>query len=1072
MQVMIRFGGGLIDVRKIATVLLLTGSFIAGLLFLLPGLISTDWARLELGRQLSNASGMAIRLEGPVRLSFIPRLAVVAKDISLASAEDDVSINVPRFSTAITLSSLWSDRFEIEAIALREPVIALTATANADLPAAPSEQVQTDPFASIVDSLERLAVNRVTIENGTVISRDVAGNTSTVSAIDADLRVPDLDRKASFSFAAAKDAQRIEVSGTLSALRPILKRLPAEIAIEARLEPPPAPELSSLSATGEIRLNQNGSYQIRDGRFDIGGQNFRLDALYQPGERHHFYTDLTAKRIDIDAFTGGAQSDARQGQVSGEADDIDFLMLSDFDAEISIAIDELVGADVQASNVLLAATLRDGRLEAKLDHLGLDAGSIAATVSTDVREVPPTIQGHIASSGLDIESMAQFIGQTVPLSGKLTIDTAFAFRGLTEQRIRASANLRGTVGIRDGMVRLVDLVGPQDGSPDDITGLNLDIEIHDIGQPVEIAGNLDWRGEAVAFRSEVAPLDFLSSASIADASGPVSLSIASRFLEASANGIAGGSGTFSGQVSAASPSVDKLIEWLSQDGLEGPRKFSFKGDIDVGPAGLSFKNAAVALNGVAASGEGSVELGGPLTIRTSLEVAELDFAALAGGEHTASDGKPDPGPVVDIPIDLSFLRDLDAKVEIKADKIGYERVFAGPMSTTLVIESGKAHLLAPQSPFYGGTIAAEMTADGSKDVASIEFSATIDGTEAASLLRDAADFDRIEGTLDTTVAITGTGNTSKSLARSLNGSAAVKVSDGALRGINIAEVYNNLVGLHSKGFEQDADKKTGFTELGASFVIENGVAQTGDINLLGPLVRMDGAGRIDLAEQTLDIRLNPRVVASLTGQGGDIAAEGLGVPVVVEGSLSGPRIYPDLSSLLKDPKGALDALSRLGLPTGKLGLDQLIPGQQQSGDDDAGKSPADLIGDLLEEGIKDAGDRTGFADRIDDALPGPGNDLTEPVATEPRDLEGAAKAIIGDLLKNRTPLPEASSEPQEGAVMPADNTDADTAPIPDQNPSDDLETREPIHSDPNPVSTKPQSARRGEIESLLGQLLE
>ncbi|TGS08892.1 AsmA family protein, partial [Mesorhizobium sp. M4B.F.Ca.ET.190.01.1.1] len=105
----------------------------------------------------------------------------------------------------------------------------------------------------------------------------------------------------------------------------------------------------------------------------------------------------------------------------------------------------------------------------------------------------------------------------------------------------------------------------------------------------------------------------------------------------------------------------------------------------------------------------------------------------------------------------------------------------------------------------------------------------ITGAAAAPLLHDAANFDRIEGTLDATVAVSGSGKTTKSLARSLAGKAATKFSDGAFRGIDIAEVYNNLVGLLAGGFKQDQAKKTTFTELGASFAIENGVAQTTDI---------------------------------------------------------------------------------------------------------------------------------------------------------------------------------------------------------------------------------------------------
>ncbi|NKC52047.1 hypothetical protein HED63_24425 [Ochrobactrum cytisi] len=65
--------------KQIFATLVIIAAVAVGLLLLLPALISTDWARSELGRKLSTASDMDVRLEGPVRLSFLPNLSVVAK---------------------------------------------------------------------------------------------------------------------------------------------------------------------------------------------------------------------------------------------------------------------------------------------------------------------------------------------------------------------------------------------------------------------------------------------------------------------------------------------------------------------------------------------------------------------------------------------------------------------------------------------------------------------------------------------------------------------------------------------------------------------------------------------------------------------------------------------------------------------------------------------------------------------------------------------------------------------------------------------------------------------------------
>ncbi|MDG4876837.1 AsmA family protein [Mesorhizobium sp. WSM4935] len=1007
--------------RKIVAALTVAVVLVVGLLFLLPALVSIDWVRAELSRQLSSATGMTIRLDGPVKLALLPKLAVVADDISLSTGTGEIAISAPRFSTSITLSSLWSKKLEIQSVALADPTIALKASANA-APAEPTD-VQADPFAAIVDTLERLAINQVTITNGTLTSGASTGN-ATATAIDADLRVPDLDREVSFSLAGTSDGRRIEMSGSLSALRPILKRLPARIAIEARLDPAPVAKFSSLHASGEIQLNGNGSYQIRGGKFDIGDQSFQMDALFQPGARHRFFADLVAKRVDIDALSDMGKGGSSAGKDSAGSGEPDLAMLSAFDADISVAIDELISGKIRASEVQLAATLRDGHLEARLEHFGLDAGNLTAKASMTVSETPPTIRGNIASSGLDIGSIAKLAGQSAPLSGKLTADMGFAFRGLTAQRIRSSVNLQGTVGIRQGKLPLAALADAR--TADDITGVNLDATVHDIGKPVDVTGKLAWRGQAVTFKSQVAPASFLAGGSVADASGPISLSVSSKYLEGSASGVAGGSGTFKGQISVTSASVDKLMQWLGQGASRGLQDFAFKGDVDVGPGQLSFQKAAVALNGVKASGQGSMKLGEPLNIRTSLKFAKLDFAAFAGGGEAGAGGEQKPNGATDAPVDLSFLKGIDAKVDIQADKLGYGKVFAGPVATALTVADGKAHLGVPQSPFYGGTIAAEMTADGSGDAASLELHTAIAGAVAAPLLHDAADFDRIEGTLNATVTVSGSGKTTKSLARSLGGKAAAKFSDGAFRGIDIAEVYNNLVGLLASGFKQDQAKKTTFTELGASFGIANGVAQTTDISLLGPLVRMDGSGKIDFADQTLDIRLNPRVVASLAGQGGDVSVKGIGVPIVVQGPLFAPRAYPDLSALAKDPQSALDMLNRFGLPTGKLNLDKLIPGQTGSNGDGSGKGAADLIGDLL---------------------------------------------------RNAAPRPKAPPAAPEPAVAP-DNGNAENAASPPTSSDTSGETEaeaatpaaEPAPADAQAAPASPTAAKKGEIDTLLDQL--
>ena len=200
----------------------------------------------------------------------------------------------------------------------------------------------------------------------------------------------------------------------------------------------------------------------------------------------------------------------------------------------------------------------------------------------------------------------------------------------------------------------------------------------------------------------------------------------------------------------------------------------------------------------------------------------------------------------------------------------------------------------------------------SGDVPAIELVASMEGVEALPFLTEAAGFEHIEGRLRADVQVSGAGDNSEALARSLKGPVSVIFADGAVRGIDVAGLVRNVQSLIDGGYTEIEKARTEFAELSVSIGIENGVGHFDDLRLLGPLVRMSGQGNIDLAAQTIDVRLDPRVVESLDGQGGDFDVSGLGMPFIVTGAIAGPSIYPDVSGILANPDQALEAISQLG----------------------------------------------------------------------------------------------------------------------------------------------------------------
>ncbi|WKL25274.1 hypothetical protein Q1M63_10290 (plasmid) [Sinorhizobium meliloti] len=161
---------------------------------------------------------------------------------------------------------------------------------------------------------------------------------------------------------------------------------------------------------------------------------------------------------------------------------------------MSINAAALTLGEISASDVSFSAALKDGKLTAKLGHLGIDAGSVAASVATDVTADDPVFRGRLASTGLNIAKLSALAGQTVPLSGALTIDAGFAFRGLDAEGVRKTADLTGTIGLRDAAYTLP---GIADETMREVKAKKITARIESLAKPVRVAGRLDWRNKPV-----------------------------------------------------------------------------------------------------------------------------------------------------------------------------------------------------------------------------------------------------------------------------------------------------------------------------------------------------------------------------------------------------------------------------------------------------------------------------------------------------------------------------------------------------------------------------------------------
>lgn len=336
-----------------------------------------------------------------------------------------------------------------------------------------------------------------------------------------------------------------------------------------------------------------------------------------------------------------------------------------------------------------------------------------------------------------------------------------------------------------------------------------------------------------------------------------------------------------------------------------------------GHAEMRLNGDVVMINGVngrlgdgAFNGWASVDIASKPLVKV-----DLDFQRLAIPLAKTPDGASGQ-PWSNAPIDVSGLNYVDAQIRISANEavIGDARFAPLALDAKLaggVLKAGTANLGA-----YGGQVSGEVILDATTGAPSFAMHSDLVGVRALPLLQGLAEFDRIDGKLQAKLALRSAGTSQRALMANMQGTAFVNFQDGAIRGINVAQMIRSLTSGTLSGWQDNQngsqEQSTDLSQLSASFRIDKGQAVTTDLNLIGPLVRVTGAGTIALDTKMMGFRVEPKLVMTTEGQGRASEPVGFGIPVMITGAWSQPRIYPDMAGMLDNPDAAYAKLREMG----------------------------------------------------------------------------------------------------------------------------------------------------------------
>lgn len=330
---------------------------------------------------------------------------------------------------------------------------------------------------------------------------------------------------------------------------------------------------------------------------------------------------------------------------------------------------------------------------------------------------------------------------------------------------------------------------------------------------------------------------------------------------------------------------------------------------------------------------------------------------------------------------LETLRQINAKGTIDIGKLKISNMRSEKIHLEINADKGLIKLSPLSANLYQGQYQGNVSLDARGKTLKLALDENLKGVQAGPLMKDLSGDDKISGETNAQAKLTGNGATVEQIKQTLTGNGQFSFTDGAVKGVNIADsIRKAKAALKGEILPaSDAPLKTDFASLTGSFTAKNGIINNQDFLVMSPLLRINGAGNVDLPQEAIDYALKVSIVGTSKGQEGKELAElkGLTIPVKITGSFDKPKPTVDLASMLKE-KATADVKEKIadklqdklgddlgGLLGGALGTKTAEPTptentntdsevQQESPSEPAPEAePAKSVEDQAKEALKD-----------------------------------------------------------------------------------------------------------------------
>ena len=366
-----------------------------------------------------------------------------------------------------------------------------------------------------------------------------------------------------------------------------------------------------------------------------------------------------------------------------------------------------------------------------------------------------------------------------------------------------------------------------------------------------------------------------------------------------------------GAVDATSPDLRLMAKWLGSNisGNAGLKNFSLAGALDSKGVVFSLGKATIALDGMVANGDAALDLTKKkprISAKLSTDLFTLDPYLAASDSGTAGQGSGH-GDWNTAKLSFFGLTGIDGDLSLSAFQVKWHNAGFGPADMTSTLKDGRLETTIRDASLYGGKASASITVDGSREAPVLEFAVDASDIRGEKFFEEFASVNWLAGNTGLKVSVSATGHNQQEMLSTLKGNFGITVSDGEITGLNIVDMISKVRSAVSDGWGGGPENLTSFDDAAASFLIEDGVARSGNVKVNSSAFLVSGSGEIDLLRRALDFKFDPALV-----MGGNRTI-GFPVQVAVKGPWHAPKIYPNLDGIFDNPEAAYDTVRGLGV---------------------------------------------------------------------------------------------------------------------------------------------------------------